>query len=280
MVRTCSCVCHRATTTTTSPSSRSVSRLLRAPPGRGTVGMYHLAWEVPTLAELEQMRETLAAAGALRGASDHGANKSLYAVDPDGLEFEVMWLVPAEHWGSAEHEVPDHPAARPARRASGVGDHIATATFDPSPARRSRPRSASASPRRSTPASSPRAPRCRPSGCCARSSAWPARRCARRSRVSSSPATSSAAATAPSSPTAAGVNFAGDDRKALVRQLFEVRQVIEPAIAELARPPGHRRRARRDRRARRARSPRELDEFREIDRSSTPRSPGRAATRC
>ena len=30
------------------------------------------------------------------------------------------------------------------------------------------------------------------------------------------------------------VNFTGDDRKQLVRQLFEVRQVIEPAIAELA----------------------------------------------
>jgi catechol-2,3-dioxygenase len=71
--------------------------------GRSTVGMYHLAWEVPTLEELDAMRETLRAAGALKGASDHGANKSLYAVDPDGLEFEVMWLVPAEHWGSAEN---------------------------------------------------------------------------------------------------------------------------------------------------------------------------------
>jgi GntR family transcriptional regulator, transcriptional repressor for pyruvate dehydrogenase complex len=30
------------------------------------------------------------------------------------------------------------------------------------------------------------------------------------------------------------VNFAGDDRKALVTQLFEVRQVIEPAIVEMA----------------------------------------------
>ena len=29
-------------------------------------------------------------------------NKSLYAVDPDGLEFEVMWLVPSEYWGEAE----------------------------------------------------------------------------------------------------------------------------------------------------------------------------------
>jgi len=43
-------------------------------------------------------------AGALVGESDHGVNKSLYARDPDGLEFEVMWLVPPEHWGAEEHE--------------------------------------------------------------------------------------------------------------------------------------------------------------------------------
>ena len=72
--------------------------------GKSTVGMYHIAWEVPTLHDLEAMRERLAKAGALVGMSDHGTNKSLYAKDPDGLEFEVMWLVPAEHWGDAEHE--------------------------------------------------------------------------------------------------------------------------------------------------------------------------------
>ena len=72
--------------------------------GRRTVGMYHLAWEVPTLTELAEMRDRLKSVGALVGASDHGANKSLYARDPDGLEFEVMWLVPPEHWGDAEHE--------------------------------------------------------------------------------------------------------------------------------------------------------------------------------
>lgn len=72
--------------------------------GRGTVGMYHLAWEVPTIEDLAAMRERLTAADALVGSSDHGANKSLYAVDPDGLEFEVMYLVPAERWGPEEHE--------------------------------------------------------------------------------------------------------------------------------------------------------------------------------
>ncbi|HEY1323187.1 MAG TPA: VOC family protein, partial [Streptosporangiaceae bacterium] len=60
------------------------------------VGLYHLAWEVGTLAELEAARERLAAAGALVGASDHRVSKSLYAKDLSGIEFEVMWRVPAE----------------------------------------------------------------------------------------------------------------------------------------------------------------------------------------
>jgi catechol-2,3-dioxygenase len=72
--------------------------------GSRTVGMYHIAWEVGSLEQLAEMRDRLAAAGALIGASDHGANKSLYAKDPDGLEFEVMWLVPAGLWGDEEHE--------------------------------------------------------------------------------------------------------------------------------------------------------------------------------
>lgn len=64
--------------------------------GRGEVGLYHLAWEVPTLADLLEARRRLIEAGALVGESDHGVSKSLYARDPDGLEFEVMWAVPAE----------------------------------------------------------------------------------------------------------------------------------------------------------------------------------------
>jgi catechol-2,3-dioxygenase len=68
---------------------------------RGTVpqvGLYHLAWEVGTLRELAEIRDRLSAAGALVGASDHRVSKSLYAKDPSGVEFEVMWRVPAEDW--------------------------------------------------------------------------------------------------------------------------------------------------------------------------------------
>jgi catechol-2,3-dioxygenase len=64
--------------------------------GRSTVGLYHLAWEVDTLDELERLAGKLGQAGALVGASDHGTTKALYAHDPDGLEFEVCWLVPAD----------------------------------------------------------------------------------------------------------------------------------------------------------------------------------------
>ena len=66
-----------------------------SPAGRSTVGLYHLAWEVDTLAELQRIERVLAGRGALVGASDHGTTKALYAQDPDGLEFEVSWLVPA-----------------------------------------------------------------------------------------------------------------------------------------------------------------------------------------
>ena len=63
--------------------------------GRATVGLYHLAWEVDTLDELERLALALREAGALVGSSDHSTTKSLYAHDPDGLEFEVAWVVPA-----------------------------------------------------------------------------------------------------------------------------------------------------------------------------------------
>jgi catechol-2,3-dioxygenase len=62
------------------------------------LGLYHLAWEVGTLAELAEIRDRLSARGALVGASDHRVSKSLYARDPSGIEFEVMWRVPAQDW--------------------------------------------------------------------------------------------------------------------------------------------------------------------------------------
>ncbi|MGI8754347.1 MAG: VOC family protein [Acidimicrobiales bacterium] len=76
--------------------------------GRGAVGLYHLAWEVATLADLVDLDERLRRAGSLVGASDHTVSKSLYAKDPDGLEFEVCWVVPERLLASGQT-----PSARP-----------------------------------------------------------------------------------------------------------------------------------------------------------------------
>jgi catechol-2,3-dioxygenase len=69
-------------------------------PGRGR-GLYHLAWEVDSFATLVERRAALLELGALAGESDHGVSLSLYAQDPDGIEFEVMWTVPRGDWGDA-----------------------------------------------------------------------------------------------------------------------------------------------------------------------------------
>ena len=70
--------------------------------GRPRVGLYHLAWEVGTLADLVETRKKLLDAGALVGESDHRVSKSLYAKDPSGIEFEVLWRVPLEDWAAEQ----------------------------------------------------------------------------------------------------------------------------------------------------------------------------------
>ncbi len=76
------------------------------PPNERGVGLYHLAWEVDEIEALRETRDALESNGALSGASDHGATKSIYGYDPDGNEFEVMWMVPREHWDEYENAAP------------------------------------------------------------------------------------------------------------------------------------------------------------------------------
>lgn len=94
-------------------------------PERGRVGLYHLAWQVDTVEDLVAARTELIARGAYVGESDHGASRSLYGLDPDGNEFEVMWAVPPEAWGDAAHTAIVRPldlAATVARFGQGATD--------------------------------------------------------------------------------------------------------------------------------------------------------------
>jgi catechol-2,3-dioxygenase len=65
-----------------------------AAPSERVARMYHSAWEVGDITDLVRARRRLIDAGALVGSSDHGVSLSLYAKDPDGLEFEIFWTVP------------------------------------------------------------------------------------------------------------------------------------------------------------------------------------------
>jgi catechol-2,3-dioxygenase len=73
---------------------------------RGAIGLYHLAWQLDTIDELAAARTTLIDAGAYSGESSHGATKSLYGADPDGNEFELMWMLPRDEWGPYENAAP------------------------------------------------------------------------------------------------------------------------------------------------------------------------------
>jgi catechol-2,3-dioxygenase len=73
-------------------------------PPRGSTGLYHLAWQVERVEDLVTARDELRRLGALTGESSHGATKSVYGADPDGNEFEVMWLLPRDAWGEHEHQ--------------------------------------------------------------------------------------------------------------------------------------------------------------------------------
>jgi len=64
--------------------------------GPRNVGLYHIAWEVETLADLVAAKERLGRMGALVGENNHGMSRSLYCQDPDGIEFEVMWELPLD----------------------------------------------------------------------------------------------------------------------------------------------------------------------------------------
>jgi catechol-2,3-dioxygenase len=92
-------------------------------PPRGSTGLYHLAWQVPLIEDLARAAEVLSSEGALGGASDHGATKSLYGRDPDGNEFEIMWMVPREQWGEYESRAVVQPLDLEAelRRYGGAG---------------------------------------------------------------------------------------------------------------------------------------------------------------
>ena len=64
------------------------------PVQRGYSGLFHLAINLPSEAELARVLARIQATGYRYGASDHTVAKSLYLHDPDGLGLEITFETP------------------------------------------------------------------------------------------------------------------------------------------------------------------------------------------
>ena len=61
------------------------------------VGLYHFAWQVDTLQQLEEFHAHLVERQAnIVGYGDHGASFGIYFTDPDGNEIEVFYELPRD----------------------------------------------------------------------------------------------------------------------------------------------------------------------------------------
>ena len=70
-------------------------------PDPARVGLYHMAWEMASFAELEALHERLKAKGAkIVGYSDRQCNVMFH--DPDGNELEAIWEPTADEVAGAE----------------------------------------------------------------------------------------------------------------------------------------------------------------------------------
>ncbi|MGK5081319.1 VOC family protein [Janthinobacterium sp. HLX7-2] len=65
-------------------------------------GMFHVAFEVGTITELENMGQRLKEAGALIDCVHQPMHLSVYARDPDGLALEIVWRTPNADWTYAD----------------------------------------------------------------------------------------------------------------------------------------------------------------------------------
>lgn len=71
---------------------------VRPVPRRGRLGLYHVAYLLPSRADLGRFVRHLAEAGLRAGMSDHLVSEAVYLTDPDGLGVEVYADRPRAAW--------------------------------------------------------------------------------------------------------------------------------------------------------------------------------------
>jgi catechol-2,3-dioxygenase len=68
-------------------------------PQQNRVGMYHMAWQVESIEELENFHRKLKEHDVkIVGYGEHGVAFGIYFLDPDDNEIEVTYELPKEQW--------------------------------------------------------------------------------------------------------------------------------------------------------------------------------------
>ncbi len=68
-------------------------------PQPNRVGMYHMAWQVESIEELESFHRKLKEHNVtIVGYGEHGVAFGIYFLDPDGNEIEVTYELPKDQW--------------------------------------------------------------------------------------------------------------------------------------------------------------------------------------
>lgn len=73
---------------------------------RGTTGLYHTAFLVPTRWQLAQLLKSIAQTRTpIQGTSDHGTHYAIYLPDAEGNGIELAWDRPKEQWPKTIEEM-------------------------------------------------------------------------------------------------------------------------------------------------------------------------------
>jgi catechol 2,3-dioxygenase len=74
-------------------------------PRPNAIGLYHVAVQLTDWTAVQAAHALLVERGMLKGAVDHGVSRSLYTVDPDGIEIELYCDAPRSEWEGRVDEV-------------------------------------------------------------------------------------------------------------------------------------------------------------------------------
>jgi catechol 2,3-dioxygenase len=73
---------------------------------RGTTGLYHTAFLVPTRPELAQLLKRIAETRTpIQGMTDHGTHHAIYLPDAEGNGIELAWDFPKDRWPKTIEEM-------------------------------------------------------------------------------------------------------------------------------------------------------------------------------